>query len=88
MLREVYARFVKDYDIEVKNYLEVLAEMRTGGHRTGKRGSCGSHYCIYARYENIRDQPRELLRAAGLSVREQKQFGKSTHCCGGPLEML
>jgi len=44
--------------------------------------------CVYARYENICDQPRELLRAAGLSVREPKQSRKSTHCCGGPLESL
>lgn len=44
--------------------------------------------CVYARYENICDQPRDLLRAAGLSVREPQLSGKSTHCCGGPLKSL
>ncbi len=88
MLREVYPRFVKDYDIEVKSYLEVLAETHPEATEPANGEVVVHDSCIYARYENIRDQPRELLRAAGLSVREPKQFGKSTHCCGGPLESL
>ena len=88
MMREVYPRFVKDYDIEVKNYLEVLAETHPEAKEPVNGEVVVHDSCVYVRYENIRDQPRELLRAAGLSVRNPKQSGKSTHCCGGPLESL
>jgi Fe-S oxidoreductase len=88
MMREVYPKFVKDYDIKVQNYLEVLAQAHPKAAEPVNGEVVVHDSCVYARYENISEQPRELLRAAGLSVREPKQFGKSTHCCGGPLESL
>jgi Fe-S oxidoreductase len=88
MMREVYPQFVKDYDIEVQNYLEVLAKAPPQAARPVNGEVVVHDSCVYARYENISEQPRELLRAAGISVREPKQFGRSTHCCGGPLESL
>lgn len=88
MLRYAYPRFVKDFDIEVRNYLEVLAQAHPQA-KAPVNGEVVVHdSCVYARYEDIRDQPRELLRAAGLSVREPELFGKTTHCCGGPLKSL
>jgi Fe-S oxidoreductase len=88
MMREVYPRFVKDYDIKVQNYLEVLAETHPEAAKPVNGEVVVHDSCVYARYENISEQPRELLRAAGITVLEPKQFGKSTHCCGGPLESL
>ena len=70
MLRQAYPRFVKDYDIEVQNYLEVLAETHPEATEPVNGEVVVHDSCVYARYENIREQPRELLRAAGLSVRE------------------
>ena len=88
MFRQAYPRFVKDFDIEVQNYLEVLAQAHPAA-TVPVNGEVVVHdSCIYARYENICDQPRELLRAAGLSVQEAELSGKATHCCGGPLESL
>jgi Fe-S oxidoreductase len=88
MLRQVYPRYVKDFDIEVQSYLEVLAQ----GHPAATKPVNGEvvvhDSCVYARYEKLYDQPRELLRAAGLAVRDPALSGKSTHCCGGPLESL
>ena len=88
MFRHAYPRFVEGFDIEVQSYLEVLAE----AHRKAKEPVNGEvvvhDSCVYARYEDVREQPRELLRAAGISVREPAHSGKSTHCCGGPLESL
>jgi heterodisulfide reductase subunit B len=34
------------------------------------------------------DQPRTLLENAGISIKEPQLCGKSTHCCGGPIESL
>ena len=88
MFRQAYPHYVEDFDIEVQSYLEVLAQAHQEA-RDPVNGEVVVHdSCVYARYENVREQPRELLRAAGLSVREPKYFGKSTHCCGGPLESL
>ncbi len=88
MFRQAYPHFVKDFDIEVQSYLEVLGE----AHLEAKEPVNGEvvihDSCVYARYEDVCEQPRELLRAAGLSVREPELSGKSTHCCGGPLESL
>jgi len=42
--------------------------------------------CVYARYENIVMEPRQLLTKAGATLREPENAGKLTHCCGGPIE--
>lgn len=88
MFRQAYPHFVKDFDIEVVNYLEVLAEAHPEATAPVNGEVVVHNSCVYARYVDICDQPRELLRAAGLAVREPEQSGKSTHCCGGPLESL
>lgn len=88
MLRQVYPKFVKDFDIEVQSYLEVLAKAQPEAMAQANQEVVVHDSCIYARYENMCGQPRDLLRAAGLSVREPELSGKSTHCCGGPLESL
>jgi Fe-S oxidoreductase len=88
MLRQAYPHFVKDFDIEVVNYLEVLAEKHPQAAKQMNGEVVVHDSCVYARYEDICDQPRELLRAAGITVREPELSGKATHCCGGPLESL
>ena len=90
MLREVYPRFVKDFDVSVKSYLEVLAE---SGADAQAQTTTGQEFvlhdsCVYARYESITDPPRTLLKQAGIKVIEPELSGKSTHCCGGPIEAL
>jgi Fe-S oxidoreductase len=88
MLRQVYPRYVKDFDIEVQSYLEVLAQAHPEATEPVNGEVVVHDSCVYARYEKMYEQPRELLRAAGLSLREPELSGKSTHCCGGPLESL
>ncbi len=86
--RTAYPHFVADFDIEVKSYLEVLAEAQPEAMESVNEEVVVHDSCVYARYENVCAQPRELLRAAGLTVLEPELSGKSTHCCGGPLESL
>jgi Fe-S oxidoreductase len=88
MLRSVYPKLVDDYDVRVRSYLEVLAE-RGLPVRTQLSGEVVLHdSCVYARYENVVSEPRELLAAAGLEVGEPANAGKLTWCCGGPAEAL
>lgn len=90
MLREVFPRFVPGFDLEVRSYLDVLAETEAiPAPSASSNGTVVIHdSCVYARYEGIVEAPRTLLRRAGLGVREPALTGTATHCCGGPVEVL
>lgn len=88
MLRHVYPEVLNGFDIEVKSYLEVLAE-RVPETKRPLEGEVVIHdSCVYARSEEIIEQPRDLLRKSGLSVESPELSGSLTHCCGGPIESL
>ena len=92
MLRSVYPKILKGYDVEVRSYLEVLAEkgFGTNGHAAkALSGEVAIHdSCVFARYEGVVDEPRELLAAAGVTIRDPENTGRQTWCCGGPVESL
>ena len=88
MLREIYPKFVKDFDVEVQSYLEVVAENSPEVLQPQDQTVAFHDSCVYARYESILAPPRELLAKAGVSVAEPELSGTNTHCCGGPIEAL
>ena len=88
MLRDVYPKCITDFDIEVKNYMEVLAEQELPVIHKQNTNLVIHDSCVYARYEGMIDQPRTLLSKAGITIKEPGLAGKSTHCCGGPIESL
>ncbi len=92
MLRTGYPKVLHGYDVEVKSYLEVLAARGFGGdgHAGGRLGGevVLHDSCVFARHEGVVDEPRELLAAAGLTLREPEYTGRQTWCCGGPAESL
>ncbi len=92
MLRSVYPKILKGYDMEVRSYLEVLAEKGAGANGNGGKTSGAEvvlhDSCVFARYEGVVDEPRELLAAAGVTVLDPQNAGRQTWCCGGPVESL
>jgi Fe-S oxidoreductase len=88
MLRSVYPKLVAGYDIEVKTYLEALLEKELPLRNTLSGDITIHDPCVFARYENIVDEPRELLERAGMTVHEAEKSGRMTWCCGGPVESL
>ena len=92
MLRSVYPKILKGYDVEVRSYLEVRAEKGLAGNGHPARQLGGEvvlhDSCVFARYEGVVDEPRELLAAAGVTVRDPENTGRQTWCCGGPVESL
>jgi Fe-S oxidoreductase len=95
MLRTVYPKILQGYDIEVRSYLEVLAEKGLGANGNGAKATGASSAevvlhdsCVFARYEGVVDEPRELLAAAGITIRDPENTGRQTWCCGGPVESL
>lgn len=88
MLRTVYPKVIDGYDIEVKSYLEVLAERAPDFIKQLDIDVVIHDSCVYARYEDVVDEPRHLLKNAGVTIHEPELSGKLTYCCGGPLESL
>ena len=92
MLRSVYPKVLTGFEVEVRSYLEVLAEQGFGGNGHAARRLSGEvvlhDSCVFARYEGVVDQPRELLAATGLTLAEAEHSGRQTWCCGGPVESL
>lgn len=88
MLKSVYPEVISGYDIEVVNYLEELAESTLNSVNPLDFDIVIHDPCVYARSENIIEEPRRLLENAGTVIHEPELSGKLTFCCGGPLESL
>lgn len=88
MLRTVYPTVIDGFDIEVKSYLEVLAEAGAEPLQRIDQDVVIHDSCVYARCEGVIDQPRLLLERAGYKVMEPRASRNLTYCCGGPIEAL
>ncbi len=88
MLRHVYPEVLEKFNVQVESYLEVLARRKPEVLRKLEGEVVIHDSCVYARYEDVVEQPRELLKRCGLEVLEPELSGLSTHCCGGPIETL
>ena len=88
MLKSVYPEMLGDFDIEVKSYFELLDELEIEPVRKIEGDVTIHESCIYARYEDIIDQPRRLLGRTGVDMHMPELSGLNTHCCGGPIESL
>ncbi len=87
IMEKVYPNYIKGFDIEVINYIKLLASK--GIVKKGQNGRVVIHDpCLYARELGIIDEPRLLLRKAGYEVIEPKRSGRLTYCCGGPIESI
>ena len=90
MLREVFRRYLKNYDLEVKHYLEIIAPEGTSLKQAAKEMPPGEFVihdpCVMARNLEIVEQSRAVARALGLSLKEPVNCKKDTACCGGPIE--
>jgi Fe-S oxidoreductase len=88
ILRKVYPEYIENFDLDVVNYIEVLAEKELNNINNVNKNVVIHDSCIYARSENIIKQPRELLSKIGITVLEPPRNKNLTFCCGGPIEML
>ena len=88
VLRDVYPKFVQGFDIEVTSYLEVLVDKDLSVLQEHNKTLVIHDSCIYARYEGTIDAPRNLLTNSGVTIKEPELAGRSTYCCGGPIESL
>ncbi|AWB09813.1 Cysteine-rich domain-containing protein [Thermodesulfobium acidiphilum] len=88
MLRRVYKKILPEFNYEVKNYIEVLYENKIKPQNKLDMTVAIHDSCVLARYEEIIEEPRVLLKNAGINYVEPELSRKLTHCCGGPIESL
>jgi len=81
-LANEYGDFGGSY--EVMHHTELLAELVESGRLAPAPGSASITYhdsCYLARHNDVRVEPRKLLKVIGQPV-EMKRSGKQTFCCG------
>jgi len=84
----LYPKYLDTFDYEVISYLEIL-DSRLAEPLEKISGTYTIHdACLYARWENIISQPRNLLCKIGVELVEPRKSGAHTNCCGGPVESL
>jgi Fe-S oxidoreductase len=90
MLREIYPRFVPGFDLDVRHYLQVLAQSETPASETSATGLPQRvvlhDSCVMTRDLDIVTPARTVLTRLGIAVVEPENCGKNTACCGGPVE--
>jgi len=90
MLREIYPRFVPGFDLDVRHYLQVLANAAPPAlgpsASTLPRQVVFHDSCVMARDLGIVQEPRTVLERIGVKIVEPENRGQDTACCGGPVE--
>ena len=90
MLREVYPKHILNYDLQVKHYLEVLAENTekiTGHNAKDLPEDFVLHdSCVMTRDLDIIEQARQVTQRLGIKLLEPENCRQNTACCGGPVE--
>ncbi len=85
-LKNTYPKFVEGYDLQVKHYVEFVAEIlsRQNVDLTLNKTVTVHDPCQLARFLEISDVLREVLsRINGLVVKEVPTSKELTTCCGG-----
>ncbi|GAF74351.1 unnamed protein product, partial [marine sediment metagenome] len=90
MLKEVYPRYINNYELGVRHYLDILAENIDELKRVQERRLEGEFVvhdsCVMARDLGITEPPRKVLESLGIKVLEPENTKLNTVCCGGPIE--
>jgi len=90
MLREIYPKYIEDYDIEVKHYLEILSEndetLRKSCKKNLEKEFVIHDSCYMTRELGVIDQVRRISESIGITLIEPENTKLDTACCGGPIE--
>ena len=90
MLRQIYPQYLSGFNLNVRHYLEVLADARFSfPDRTpnGVPKKIVLHdSCVMTRDLGIVQPARTVLARMGIEVAEPESCGIDTACCGGPVE--
>ena len=90
MLKEIYPKYITDYDIRIRHYLEVLSE-KSAFLKGNGRGNLPKQFvmhdsCVMTRDLGIVEEARRIAKNIGIELLEPESRGLDTACCGGPVE--
>lgn len=86
-LSKIYPKYIDGFDIQVIHYIEILDPSKLG--KISRDLDATIHDpCLLARFSRIVEPQRNILRSAGVNVKEPQRSGLRTRCCGGPIEAL
>lgn len=90
MLREVYPRYIDNFEIEVTHYMDMLSQ-HTEILNESSRETLNKEYvihdsCYLTRELGVIEQIRRISESIGVSLREPENAKLDTACCGGPIE--
>jgi Fe-S oxidoreductase len=90
MLKEVYPKHVKDYDLQVSHYLECLQGkpecLKKAGRQSLPQKLVLHDSCVMTRDLGFVEEARKVANAIGLQLFEPENNRLDTACCGGPVE--
>lgn len=90
MLKEIYPKYIDNYDMEVKHYLEIISENNETLKKACKRSPEGEFVihdpCFMTRSLGIIEHVRGVSASLGIRLLEPENTKLDTACCGGPIE--
>jgi Fe-S oxidoreductase len=90
MMKEVYPKHVKDYDLQVSHYLECLQEkpefLKEADRQNLPQELVLHDSCVMTRDLGFVEEARKVANAIGLPLLEPENNRLDTACCGGPVE--
>ena len=81
-----YPKILKDWDIDVEHATQALLRaVKEGRLKPGKKALTVTYHdpCHLGRYCKIYQEPRELLKSMGITVKEMELSKEQAFCCGG-----
>jgi Fe-S oxidoreductase len=90
MLKEVYPKYIDEFQIEVQHYLEILSENNEALRRSCK-GAIDKEFvihdsCYLTRELGVVEQVRRVCESISIAIKEPENTKLDTACCGGPIE--
>jgi Fe-S oxidoreductase len=79
-----YPEILGRVDFEVVHIIELLAELLRGKKLKLQKGKEVTYHdpCVLGRVEGIYEQPREVLKHCGVTVKEMADNRENSPCCG------
>jgi Fe-S oxidoreductase len=90
MLKEIYPKYIQDYDIHISHYLEYLQEQPAYLKETAfnylPQQFVLHDSCVMTRDLGIIEEARKTAENMGIELLEPENSRLDTACCGGPVE--
>ena len=90
MMKEIYPKYIENYDLRVTHYLEILSEgtkaFGNAGHKDLPKEFVMHDSCVMTRDLGIVEQTRKVASKLGMHILEPENTKLDTACCGGPVE--